>query len=47
MMERLESILANDLVLDFLDLFAVKLEESSTSRTNQVIVVAVFVVMLV
>src|SRR5262249_53229645 len=46
-MKRLEPILANDVVLDSLDLFAVKLEQSSASCADQVIVVPVFVVVFV
>jgi hypothetical protein len=46
-MKRLESIAAYNLILQLLDLFAVELNQSAATGTDQVVVVMVLVIMLV
>lgn len=47
MMKRLKLVTIGNLVLQLFYLFAVELDQSSTSRTDQVVVMCVFVVVLV
>lgn len=47
MMKRLKSVTIGNLVLELFYLFAVELDQSPTSRTDQVVVMSVFVVVLV
>src|SRR4030095_15406619 len=46
-MKRLEPVATNDLVLQLLDLFVVKLDQCATTGADQVVVMGVFVVMLI
>jgi len=47
MMKRLELVAADYLILQLLNLFVVKLDQSAAGRTDQVVVVSVLVVVLI